>query len=457
MATLPVYFEQRLVGAIEIDKNGPGFRYHPDWIVLRGAFPISITMPFKSERIAPDIFLPWAANLLPESEQLRTLGQILGMARSDVIGLLSAIGGDTAGALSMGQPGRTATVQWHPVAQPEELERLIEELPHKPFLVGEEGVSMSLAGGQTKLPVAVDEVGHICIPMNGSPSTHILKPDSPRLCGSVQNEAFCLTVARRMNIPTPEITTGRAGKRTYLLARRYDRVDVGGRWRRLHQEDFCQALGKPPTAKYESNQTGVCGPTLKDMFELTWRYLPPSDILRLLDMTVFNVLICNTDAHAKNYSIMIRGHGASLAPMYDAMCGEVWENVTKNMVQKIGGASRADYLTASHWQQFASECTLNPRQVLERVRTLAKSVIAQLATAESEVAAMPAGSHPILHQTREVVERRARALLAKLQDLEDGPLPNISDENIPQGGRGHSSDGLRLTRDAIASVNATRE
>ena len=117
MGHLPVYFEQRRVGTIDVGKSGPDFTYDPDWIGLRGAFPISITMPLKSERIAPDIFLPWAANLLPESEQLRTLGQLLGMARSDVIGLLSAIGGDTAGALSIGQPGRTASVHWQPVRQ----------------------------------------------------------------------------------------------------------------------------------------------------------------------------------------------------------------------------------------------------------------------------------------------------------------------------------------------------
>src|SRR5205823_9583479 len=142
---------------IEVDKTGPGFAYDPGWVKLRGAFPISTTMPLKSERIAPDVFLPWAANLLPENEQLRTLGQILGMTRSDVIGLLSAIGGDTAGALSIGQPGRTASVHWQPVGKPEDLERLIEELPNKPFLVGEQGVSMSLAGAQTKLAVAVND------------------------------------------------------------------------------------------------------------------------------------------------------------------------------------------------------------------------------------------------------------------------------------------------------------
>src|SRR5437870_13165637 len=87
------------------------------------------------------------------------------------------------------------------------------------------------------------------------------------------------------------------GKRTYLLLQRYDRTNVDGRWRRLHQEDYCQALGKPPSAKYESNQTGIPGPTLKDLFELTRRHMSSIDIARLLDVIVFNVITCNTDAH----------------------------------------------------------------------------------------------------------------------------------------------------------------
>jgi serine/threonine-protein kinase HipA len=417
MATLPVYFEQRRVGTIEVYKGGPTFTYDPNWIQLRGAFPISVTMPLGPERIAPDIFLPWAANLLPESEQLRTLGQFLGMARSDVIGLLSTIGGDIAGALSIGQPGRTASFQWRPIDKPEELERVIEELPNKPFLVGEEGVSMSLAGVQTKLAVAIDGEGRICIPMNGSPSTHILKPDGPRLQGGVQNEAFCLTLARRMKIPTPNVSTGRAGKRTYLLLQRYDRTNVDGRWRRLHQEDYCQALGKPPSAKYESNQTGIPGPTLKDLFELTRRHMSSIDIARLLDVIVFNVITCNTDAHAKNYSIMIRGNGVSFAPTYDVMCGEVWQNVTKKLAQKFGGESRGDYLTGRHWRRFARECGLNSRLVLDRVGILAQSALSEAEAAASEVAAMPAGTHAILDQTRRAVERRANAIYAQLQEL----------------------------------------
>jgi serine/threonine-protein kinase HipA len=275
---------------------------------------------------------------------------------------------------------------------------------------------MSLAGAQSKLAVAVDEGGRICIPMNGSPSTHILKPDSPRLPGGVQNEAFCLTLARRMKISAPDVITGAAGKRTFLLAKRYDRTDVGGRWRRLHQEDYCQALGIPPSAKYEANQTGHRGPTLKDMFDITRRRLPAPEIIRLLDLVVLNILCCNTDAHAKNYAILIRGNGACLAPTYDIMCGEVWCNVTKNLAQTVAGKSRGDDLNGRDWQRFARECGLNPRQVVDRVSALAKSAIAEAEAAACEVAAMPAGSHDLLGPTRQAIERRACSLLAQLEE-----------------------------------------
>ena len=228
-----------------------------------------------------------------------------------------------------------------------------------------------------------------------------------------------------MKIPTPGVTTGRAGKRAYLLVKRFDRTEVRGRWRRLHQEDFCQALGKTPSAKYEANQTGIRGPALKDMFELTRRNMPSMDIVQLVDMVLFNVLACNTDAHGKNYGIMIRGSGASIAPMYDVMCGEVWENVTKNLAQKIAGKSRGDHLNGRDWHQFALECGLNPKQVLDRVRTLARSALAEAEAAASEVAAMPAGMDEVLVQTRQAVEERARALLAQLQELGGDPVEAV--------------------------------
>ena len=416
MAELPVYYESRTVGMIEVHAEGPAFVYAPEWLGTRGAFPLSLLMPLSPRRVPPRIFLPWAANLLPEASQLRAIGLKLGAAPEDVIGILSEVGRDTAGAISIGKPGSTSEAGWRPVKTAKALERILEELPSKPFLVGEDGVSMSLAGVQSKIGVAIDAEGRICVPVNGTPSTYILKPDSEPLYGGVQNEALCMTLARRLGLNAPEVTTGTAGKRSYLLVTRYDRLQQNGRWRRLHQEDFCQALGKPPAAKYESNQTGIPGPTLPDMFALTRNAMHAPDVVNLLDYVVFNVLACNTDAHAKNYSAMISGQGFKLAPIYDVMCGAVWEHVTRNMAQKIAAKNRGEHLKLRHWQRFAADCGLNAPRLAARVETLAKGVLAETRNAAADVVAMPAGGHPLLEQACEAIEGRARALLSGLDD-----------------------------------------
>ena len=116
------------------------------------------------------------------------------------------------------------------------------------------------------------------------------------------------------------------------------------------------------------------------------------------------------------------------------MCGEVWENVTKNLAQTIAGTSRGDELKGRHWHRLARECGLNPRQVIERIGELTKSVIAECGAAETEVAAMPAGGHAILGQTRHAVERRARAILAQLRELEGHPIAEAASGSPTEDG-----------------------
>lgn len=428
MADLPVYYETRRVGTIEQHQDGASFVYDPAWLQTRGAFPLSIVMPLSPRRVPPRVFVPWAANLLPEAMQLRTVGRRLGAAPGDTIAILAEIGRDTAGALSIGKPGSTGTGGWKPVPNEAALERIIAELPSKPFLVGEEGVSMSLAGVQSKLGVALDAEGRICIPHDGAPSTHILKPDSESLYGGVQNEALCLTLARACGLNAARVTTGKAGKRTYLLVTRYDRVDQNGRWRRLHQEDFCQALGKPPSAKYETNRTGISGPTIADMFALTRNAMRAPDVLALLDHVIFNVLACNTDAHAKNYSLMISGRGFSLAPLYDVMCAAAWEGITRNLAQKIAGRNRGEHLKRRHWEQFARDCGLNGPRLLRRIGTLADLVLRSAKNAADDVNAMPASTHVLMPRFVTAIEARARAVLAGLREEAD---ENIHVPGVP--------------------------
>ncbi|WP_437179074.1 HipA domain-containing protein [Neorhizobium galegae] len=290
------------------------------------------------------------------------------------MGLLGHIGRDTAGALSIGEP-RKAGVNLQPVPDDEVLERILNELPSKPFLVGERGVSMSLAGVQEKLPVFIDEEGIISVPVDGTPSTHIIKPDTTRLAGSVENEAFCLALARACGLEAAEATIGVAGKRRYLLVKRYDRfTDPLGEIRRLHQEDLCQLTGHFPSQKYERSSGGR-GVTLKMMFDAVSDLVSPGERLKLLDAVIFNVLICNSDLHAKNYSILIgAGGSAKMAPLYDLMCAAVYRQVDQSLPQGIAGRFIAPDLHRRDWQAVAEEIGLSGASTARRVEELAAVV-----------------------------------------------------------------------------------
>ncbi|WGR73057.1 MULTISPECIES: HipA domain-containing protein [unclassified Bradyrhizobium] len=324
MDRLPVYFETREVGWITAADEASAFTYAESWRGLTGAFPVSLTMPLSRASHDASAILPWAANLLPENATLGTVGHMLGKSPDDIIGLPAEMGRDIAGALSVGQAGTGLIAgKGREIPDKASLERILNELPHRPFLVGEDGVSMSLAGVQTKLAVALDG-DTLYIPIDGAPSTHIIKPDGELLPGAVQNEAFCLTLARMIGIPTPKVTTGTAGERSYLLVERYDRRRDGKRWRRLHQEDFCQAFGRPPAAKHQNNDRGLKGPSLADMIGLTQRHMTAQDTARFVDLAIFNPMVWNTDSPALADAIGARRrHGARLR---HRLCGAISED-----------------------------------------------------------------------------------------------------------------------------------
>lgn len=227
--------------------------------------------------------------------------------------------------------------------------------------------------------------------LNGAASTHILKPGIVRLPGSVQNEALCMTLARRCGLGTADVTTGIAGAREYLLVTRYDRIPDGGTIQRLHQEDFCQALPGLPGAKYENNQTGIPGPSISEMTGIIREHMKARDINRFLDAIIFNIAVGNVDSHAKNYSLMIGPGRPQLAPLYDLMSGLAWAGITQNHSQQIGGQQQGRYVFARHWRRMAQEAGLSAPAVLRRVAALTQRIPAELPAARKAVAAMPAG------------------------------------------------------------------
>ena len=162
-ASVPVWFDGLAVGQVDVAADGTlSFRYADRWLQTDGAFPLSVTMPLRTEPYLSDIISPWLANLLPEEDQLRVLTRSLGLDQADVLAVLAEIGGDTAGALSFGAATDRGAWKYAPLttfydtADPRlALERHFEDLGRRPFLVGEEGVRQSLAGGQKKSALAV--------------------------------------------------------------------------------------------------------------------------------------------------------------------------------------------------------------------------------------------------------------------------------------------------------------
>jgi serine/threonine-protein kinase HipA len=291
-----------------------------------------------------------------------------------------------------------------------------------------------LAGVQDKLPVSLID-RKIVIPLNGTPSTHIIKPNSDRLPGNVHNEAYCLKLAEMIGLDTAKATTGRAGKRLYLLVERYDRLKTSaGEIIRVHQEDFCQLLGYFPSSKYEFTSSSIRGgPDLKTLFDGAARFIQPGARLPLIDAVIYNILICNVDAHAKNYSILIgAGGSAKLAPLYDLMCGEVYPKTTKRLAQAINGRKEGIHIHGSDWQQLARQVSLSPARTLKRVEELCELVTVNADAAKEAIASSPAGPHQMLDRIAFEVKKRVKRIRSQLAKL-DQALTDGNEEAMATG------------------------
>ena len=432
--SVPIWFDALAVGSIDVAADGSlAFRYGERWLKTAGAFPLSVTMPFRTEPYPSEVISPWLANLLPEEEQLQVLTRSLGLDQADVLAVLKEIGGDTAGALSFGEPADRSRWAYAPLTQfygtddaPEALERHFADLGRRPFLVGEEGVRQSLAGGQKKSALAVlgpggepvlrlpgpDDV--LAIPLNGAPSTLIVKPDNPNLPGITENEVWCLRMAQAVGIEAAQVTILKASGRTAIGVLRYDRrLGRNGQILRLHQEDFAQANGFPPWRKYERGT--LRGLDLKTLLE-TGRHVSANDALALLDQVIFNILVANTDAHAKNYSLILPVAAAPrLAPLYDVSSVLPWPHVAQSYAQSISGRKRTpDMIAGRHWERVARDIGYRPTDVRNRVQDLVDKLVGCRVKVTAEIATLQGATEGYVTQAAEVVEGNALRMAGRL-------------------------------------------
>lgn len=371
--SLDVWMQGELVGRLDQEAGRLVFTYDPGWIGKPSALPLSASLPLRPDPFDDRAARPFFAGLLPEQEKRDLVARAFGISARNDFALLDAIGGECAGAVTLThlgeKPLEPVTNVDYRLLDDNELAAVLDKLPERPLLAGDEGIRLSLAGAQDKLPVLMVD-GRVALPLHGAPSSHILKPAIRRIEDSVHNEGFCLALAKAAGLDAVASEIRSVEGRPYLLVTRYDRAPgTDGRPRRIHQEDFCQALGIAPEYKYQNEG----GPSLVDCFALVRKAARPAALYlpKLLDGVIFNTFIGNHDAHAKNYSLVYGDGGTTLAPFYDLLSTAVYPELTAKMAMKIGGYYEFQDVMPRHWERFAKEASLSAPQVRRRVLELA--------------------------------------------------------------------------------------
>ena len=376
--SLSVWWGQRIAGTLSIDRSGAmHFAYAPKWLADPEAPSLSRAMPKREAEYDDAICKAVFGGLLPEEGQRTAIARALGVSPDNPFRLLAALGGDVAGALAFLPTGEHPSQAMKGDPEPLDdtaLSELIGRLPRVPMLAGEGGARLSLAGAQSKLPVVLVD-GEIAVPLPGQPSTHLIKPEPDRFPGLAANEAFCLALACAVGLDAADAEWRQANGRPYLLVTRYDRVAADGEVRRLHQEDFAQALGVPSNRKYAAEG----GPVFRDCFSLLREAAarPVLEVLKLVDAAIFNVIIGNADAHAKNFSLLQQEDGGGpivLAPLYDLVGTVMWPELSPRFAMTFGGAGTLEQLEAKHFDRFTADAGVAAPFVRRRALQLAEAV-----------------------------------------------------------------------------------
>lgn len=406
---LDVYLHRDVVGKLVQDDDGDmTFRYAESWIQKPGAIPLSRSLPLRPARFRQKECRGFFGGILPEQSKREMVARNLGISARNDYAMLERIGGECAGAVTFVAEGEALPDRQYGYRElsSDELAAILKELPRRPLLAGEAGVRLSLAGAQDKLAVRM-EAGAICLPLGGAPSTHILKPNIQRFDGVVFNEALCMQLAAAAGLPTAAVETRNVQDVDFLLVERYDRLHEpsvdGGKTvvERLHQEDFCQALGIVSEQKYQREG----GPSLKQCFALLRNVssAPVIDLARLLDAVIFNYLIGNNDAHAKNFSLLYRGDTTGdlevhLSPLYDLVSTVYYPELSPEMAMRIGEEYSSEKVTIKDFEQLAADAKLGRPLVRGRLRDLAERIITVLPNVPLENPVAEKVAHLIRHR-----------------------------------------------------------
>ena len=386
---LHVFLNTERIGVLSQDDGALSFAYEPAYLQTSDAYPLSLNLPLTDEVFHDPEVENFFSNLLPDERIRATVAMILHVSVDNTFGILKHIGADCAGAVSFYPPGQTPQSAHAPVYRDlseDEAYRMLDNLGQRPLDIGDEGVRISGAGSQEKL-VACIRKGRVSLPLYGTPSTHIIKPAILQFHDSVFNEFYCMRLAERCGLSAATCDILTLHGETFYTVARFDRETVDGVTVRLHQEDFCQLLNVPPKLKYQEDG----GPGVEDcMRRMAEIRIPAADRLKFLRLLIFNVLVGNCDAHAKNYAVLYREGRPSLAPAYDLLSTMVYDTIAKRFAMRIGGEMRMGMLGKAHFAELAKQCDLNPKLVLTELAAFTETLPGTARTLAEELNA----THP---------------------------------------------------------------
>ena len=406
MRTLDVQLHGQLAGRLVLNDSGlTSFHYVQTWLGRADAVPLSLSLPLQEERFGHRDCMPFFSGVLPEGRSRELVARVLGVSERNDFALLERIGGECAGAVRLLPEGapHDSNDERTRLLNDDEFYRTLRELRQRPLLAGAEGLRLSLAGAQDKLPVRIVD-GRIALPLGSTASTHILKPAVRDFDGLVFNEALCLELAAAVGLPTTAFSVGRADDIDYLVVERFDRAVDGESVVRLHQEDFCQALGIPPERKYEAEG----GPNLRRCFELlrTVSAAPVLDLGAFLEAIVFNLAIGNNDAHGKNFALLHGTDGTTrLAPFYDLVSTVCYPELAREMAMRLGGQRIADRIAPNDLRRLSKETGLGAPLVVRRAVELLETTLAKIEEIDKP--------HPVSERVAALVRERVQTLLGR--------------------------------------------
>lgn len=409
---LNLYFEETLIGYLTEDTHHLiEFSYEDSWLRSADAFAISHSMPLQEKPYKTEA-QNYFANLLPEGDVRTAVAAKLGTSSENDFRLLEALGGECAGALSVGHKPKALEAKYQDLNL-KSLKRIFDQggTVFSSVQEEDEDIRLSLAGAQDKIPVYYED-GKLFLPQGNSPSSHILKLPSQRFKYLPENEYLMSLFAKKMelDVAIPKLLD-LGGVNAYLIER-YDRRSKNSRLIRLHQEDFCQALGYSHKVKYEKDG----GPSFQKCYQCTEAHSTylPEDLERLATWLIFNILIGNCDAHAKNISfLMVKPGEWRLSPHYDMVSTKVYPKLSTKLAMSIGGSLDSGTVTGTHWTRLAKDIQVGAKWLLQTVQEMSEKSLKAFSEAQHEFEGMY-GNSPILPELKKIVTVQHRRLLSQL-------------------------------------------